>query len=145
MGIICLIYDLDVPWAEYAIQYGYNLDLMVYNENGVGGLVQVNPNQILNQMGFGKMTELQSLKGTDTMVSSAVWKELVGGQELWEKQYDLIAGSWSQNYDEVVLQIDEKERISDYTLFSLGLMDQDILLRNFDALMSGEEMEAVEQ
>lgn len=63
-----------------AIQYGYNLDLMVYNENDVGGPVQVNPIQILDQMGFGEMTELQSMMGTDTMVSSAVWQELVGGQ-----------------------------------------------------------------
>lgn len=128
-----------------AIQYGYNLDLMVYNENGVGGPVQVNPNQILEKMGFGEMTELQALMGTDAMVSSAVWQELTGGRELWDEQYELLAGNWPQAYNEVVLQVDENGTISDYTLFSLGLMDQDILLDNFEALMSGEEMEAVEQ
>lgn len=128
-----------------AIQYGYDLDLMIYNENGEGGIVQVNPNQILEQMGFGEMAELQALMGTDAMISSAVWQELTGGQELWEEQYELIAGDWPKDYNEVVLQVDENGTISDYTLFSLGLMDQDILLSNFEALMSGEEMEAVEQ
>ena len=40
-----------------------------------------------------------------------------------DEQYDLIAGSWADNYNEVMLVVDENNEIDDYTLYSLGFKD----------------------
>ena len=137
----------DCPIKDYssAIQYEYDFDLMIYNRDAEGGAVQVNPNQVLEKMGFGQMMEFQSMMGTDSMSSNDVWEELVDNSQMLEDQYELVAGSWPEAYNEVVLQVDENNNVSDFTLFSLGLMDQQQLLDNFDALMDGREMESVEQ
>lgn len=128
-----------------AIQYSYNLALNIYNQNAESGAVQVSPNQLMSKLGFGQMTELQSMMGTDTMMSSEVWTELVGNESLWQSRYELLAGSWPQAYNEVILEVDENGRVSDYTLFSLGLLDQQNLLDNYKLLLNGGEMEAIEQ
>lgn len=127
------------------VQYGYDLDINVYNENGVGGIVQVSPNQILEKIGLGEVPNLQAMVGTDAIVSSEVWTPLVGNREVWQDRYELIAGNWPQSYNEVLLQVDANGKISDYTLFSLGLMDQELLVDNYQALMNDGEMEEVKQ
>ena len=137
--------DCPIKDNSSAIQYGYDFDLMIYNRDAEGGAVQVNPNQVLEKMGFGQMLEFQSMMGTDSMSSNDVWEELVDSRQMLEDQYELVAGSWPEAYNEVVLQVDENNNVSDFTLFSLGLMDQQQLLDNFDALMDGREMESVEQ
>ncbi len=127
------------------IQYGYGFDLNIYNADGVGGIVRVNPNEILNKMGFGEMAEVQSMMGTEQMSGTTVFSPIIGGETLLNSQYEVIAGNWPQNDNEVVLELDQNGNISDYTLYSLGLMDQDELVDNYNALMSGEEVKDVEE
>lgn len=125
------------------IQYGYNLSLDIYHEGE--DIVQVNPNQILNELGFGEMVEMQSMMGTTAIASNEIWQELMEDQELLDQQYDVLQGRMPRTYDEVVLQVDEQNNISDYTLYSLGLMDRKELLDNFNAMMDGKEMKSIEQ
>lgn len=42
-----------------------------------------------------------------------------------QNQYDVIYGSWPQNYNEVVLVVDKNNEISDLTLYALGLESMD--------------------
>ena len=45
---------------------------------------------------------------------------------LLNRQYELLGNSkWPTNYDEVVLVVDRKNQINDYTLFALGLKSKD--------------------
>lgn len=127
-----------------AIQYGYNLNIHLYNPNGVGGLVQVNPNQILSKLGFEEMMSMQNSTLGSSMMNENIFEELLDNQELLKKQYDLLEGRMPENFNEVVLIINANNEISDYTLYGLGLMDQDELARNFEALMKGEEVTSVE-
>ena len=64
---------------------------------------------------------------------------------LYISQYNLLAGNWPQNYNEVVLLVDKNNQVSDYTLYSLGLKDQDELEAKYNKILSGEEIEADEQ
>ena len=48
---------------------------------------------------------------------------MLDNQELLESQYDVVAGNWPQNYNEVVLIADKNNEVSDYTLYSLGIKD----------------------
>lgn len=55
-----------------------------------------------------------------------VWDEMTDNTTLLNRQYELLGNSkWPTNYDEVVLVVDRKNQINDYTLFALGLKSKD--------------------
>lgn len=124
-----------------AIEYGYDLQLNVYNENSESGLVQVSPNQLLDELGFSTMSEMsEAFMGTISSSQNEVWNPLPESQSLRDEEYELIEGRWPSNYDEVVLAVDENHEISDYALYSLGLMDQQEVIDSFQALQDGGEV-----
>jgi putative ABC transport system permease protein len=55
--------------------------------------------------------------------------------------YDVVKGRWPENYDEVVLLIDKNNQVSDFTLYSLGILDQDELELIMKKIMAGEVIE----
>ena len=67
-----------------------------------------------------------------------VWDEMLENTSLLDSQYELVGeGSrWPQNYDEVVIVLDEDNSLNDYTLFALGLKDPSELL---DAITNGDD------
>ena len=69
-----------------------------------------------------------------------VFKELMNNKELLKNQYDLLAGSWPKKYNEVVLIVDDNNEISDYTLYALGLKDQNEIKDIMNKVMTGEEV-----
>ena len=66
-------------------------------------------------------------------------------EELLKSQYDVLAGKLPEKYNEVVLVADQNNRISDYTLYSLGLLDQDELEEKYEKIEDGEEVEESEE
>lgn len=71
-----------------------------------------------------------SLMDTLQQYGAAVnsWDELVDNQTLLNSQYELIGDSrWPTEYNELVLVVDEKNQISDYMLFILGLLSPNTL------------------
>ena len=120
------------------IQYTYNLDLQIY-KNDPNEIIQVNPNQIYESMGVDGMMGLNT--GYSMFKSyNNVFKELMNNKELLKNQYDLLAGSWPKNYNEVVLIVDDNNEISDYTLYALGLKDQNEIKDIMTKVMNGEEV-----
>ena len=73
--------------------------------------------------------------------SSDVWKELLDNEELMKSQYELLAGKWATDYNEVVLIVDEDGSISDYTLYTLGILSQDELEKEYKKMLDGEKFE----
>jgi len=138
--------DSDIKDYINAIQYGYNLDLNIYKTNDDGSVYQVNPSSVLEKIGFGDMVKAQeqssSIMSTGAMMSETdVWSEMLDNQELLESQYDVVAGNWPQNYNEVVLIADKNNEVSDYTLYSLGIKDVSELGNAMDKLKNGEKIE----
>ena len=127
--------DENSPIKDYinAVQYSYNLDLNIYKEDD-DKVVQVNPSQIFAKLGMEGMSNMM-LAETD------VWQELLDNDELLHSQYDVIAGNWPENYNEVVLIVDENNEIYDYTLYALGILDQDELEEKYQKILDGEEVE----
>ncbi len=122
-----------------AIEYDYNLNLQVYNENTDSGLVQVSPNGLLDKLGMSDMMSLQSqFMDSSTMTNDQVWLSLPESKKLRDDEYQLVEGKWPTNYNEVVLEVDENNEITDYTLYSLGLLDQDELVKNYQKILNGE-------
>lgn len=122
-----------------AIEYDYNLNLQVYNENTDSGLVQVSPNGLLDKLGMSDMMSIQSqFMDSSAMTNDQVWLSLPESKKLRDDEYQLVEGKWPTNYNEVALEVDENNEITDYALYSLGLLDQDELVKNYQKILNGE-------
>ena len=122
-----------------AIEYDYNLNLQVYNENTDSGLVQVSPNGLMDKLGMSDMMSIQSqFMDSSAMTNDQVWLSLPESKKLRDDEYQLVEGKWPTNYNEVVLEVDENNEITDYALYSLGLLDQDELVKNYQKILNGE-------
>ena len=120
------------------IVYGYNIKLNLY-KNDPDKIVRVNPTTVLDTIGMG--TSNMSSAYSSMMGSYDVFTELLDNQEFNESQYDLVAGNWPKEYNELVIILNSNNEISDYTLYSLGLLDQDDLKKQFNNMISGEKVE----
>ena len=128
--------EKDKKLNEYtnAISYSYDLNLNIYrNVNGKN--VKVNPTQVMDNLGMGLNQMQQQMMTTD------VFQELFNNDELNKQMYDVVKGRWPENYDEVVLLIDKNNQVSDFTLYSLGILDQDELELIMKKIMAGEVIE----
>ena len=122
-----------------AIEYDYSITPIIYNDNGDKGLIQVSPNGLLERLGFSDMMSLQNqfMSSSTTMANNEVWTKLPTSSVLRDEEYELVNGEWANDYNEVVLAVDENNQITDYALYSLGLMDQDELVNNYNQLLNG--------
>ena len=122
-----------------AIEYDYSITPLIYNDNGDEGLIQVSPNGLLERLGFSDMMSLQNqfMSSSTTMANNEVWTKLPTSSVLRDEEYELVNGEWANDYNEVVLAVDENNQITDYSLYSLGLMDQDELVNNYNQLLNG--------
>lgn len=115
-----------------AIGYGYDLTLQIYKDSKTD-VFQVNPSTILESLGMGSGDMSNLFMSTDS------FSELFDNQELNESMFELVAGSWPKNYNEIVLIVDDNNEIIDYTLYTLGLMNSDELKNMYRKIMNGEE------
>ena len=135
-----------------AIKYNYNLNINLYKEDTSNGVVQVNPSTVMNALGMEDMmnarenSSMSSMFGSSmtSMSNTDVWEEMLDNEELLHSQYDLVAGNWPTNYNEVVLIVNENNEISDYTLYALGLKDQNELEEKWNKVQNGETVEESE-
>ena len=134
-----------------SIEYGYDLNINLYKENTDDGIVKVNPSTVMNAFGMGEMIEARdnssvaSMFGSSMMTNTDIWFEMLDNQELLSSQYDLVKGSWPKEYNQVVLLLKEDGRIDDYTLYSLGLKNQEELEKKWKAVENGETLDETEE
>lgn len=130
-----------------SIEYGYDLNINLYRADTDNGIVRVNPSTVMNAFGMGDMIEAQnnsamsSVFGSSMMTNTDICFEMRDNQQLLESQYDLVKGNWPKQYNEVVLVLKEDGRIDDYTLYSLGLKDQNELKDKWKAVENGEKLD----
>ena len=127
-----------------AVQYQYNLSLNLYKEDTNDGIVQVNPSTVMNKIGMRSMMPMSTMNSSSNMMNTNVWQEMLDNENLLKSQYDLVAGKWPANYNEVVLIVNGDNEINDYALYSLGLKNQDELSEKMEALQKGETIEEEE-
>ena len=132
-----------------AIHYNYNLNINLYKENVDKEPIRVNPSTVMSSIGMGQMTGQESqtsmMATTGMPTNTDVWSEMLDNEELLKSQYDVVAGNWPTAYNEVVLIVSENNEITDYTLYALGLKDQEDLKTKMEAIQKGETIEMAEQ
>ncbi len=100
---------------------------------------QVNPDQTLNSMGMSMSSSVYS-----SMMSTDTFYSLPSNEDMYLDQYEVKAGRWPENSNELVLVLTESGSISDFTLYSLGLRDAVELDEMISAFMNGEDAEVPE-
>lgn len=115
------------------IQYTYDYNLQVYSADGK---VKVGMETVFEHMGdaFAGMSDLMEMGGGMGM---NVFSEMINNQSLLDQQYEVIAGEWPKEYNEVVLVVNSNNQISKMTLYMLGVLDPNEIDREMEDLMSG--------
>ena len=137
--------DNEIVKNSNAIQYQYNLNLNLYKEDTTNGIVQVNPSTVMEEMGMVTSSQTSMSNSGISIMNTNVWTEMLNNEELLHQQYDILAGNWPKNYNEVVLIVNDKNQINDYVLYSLGLKDQKELEEKMEKMKNGETLEETEE
>ena len=137
----------DIQSLVTDIEYSYATPLNVYKSDTSEGAVQVNPATVLDSLGIAMgttQTEMLSSMSGGSGTAYDVWTPLLPNRETWERDYDVVAGRMPETWNEVVIYVDKNDRISDYTLYALGLMDQSELRGMMADVIAGEKVEETE-
>ncbi|MBQ8572943.1 MAG: ABC transporter ATP-binding protein/permease [Ruminococcus sp.] len=129
-----------------SIQYGYDLDLLIYDTNTDEKIEKLNPSALFEGMISDSYSE--AISPTDYMLD--VWQELIPSKDggsispLITEQYEIVEGGgrWPENYNEVVLVVNENNEVADTALYALGLKDSDEVDDILTALSKGEAYES---
>ena len=106
-----------------AIQYDYGISPIVYTSGADGAdPVKLSPNSMTQAYGGGASSG--AMAGM-MMGTGSAFSEMIDDQDLLDSQYDVVAGRWASAPDEAVLVLSQTGKISDYTLYSIGVLDID--------------------
>jgi len=133
------------------IHYSYDFDFAFYTKDENGDIIKCDVMTLMQDamsaMYGGNYSSYFDQMGS--MYSRMdVWQELLPGEDggliapQVQADYDLLYGSWPQNYDEVMLFVDGNNEISDLMLYALGLMAHDDMEEAMVAMSKGEALEA---
>ncbi len=148
--------------AINGIQYSYNLNMLVYTESIDGTIIQSDTQELLQELlieYFGMdLSSMMSFSETFGMgggmmgpSAATMWQEMLPAKDgslinpLLEKQYDLIHGSWPNDYNEIIVVVDENNEIDDMTLYALGLKSKEDIDELANAAINKDEVEVVKQ
>lgn len=142
--------------ALAGVQYTYDTDLLIYTKNVDGSIIRSDTEELTMElmkkyagvdMYSMKAMRERSIMGSmsSAMTSSfKLWKELLSGRDgelindVIRKQYDVIYGHWPENYNEIILFVDEKNEIDDMTLYALGLKSEEEMKELMEASVNGK-------
>ena len=132
-------FDSDMGYVKY--DYGVDFDVFCNYINDPETYLKVDPFTEGIEAALGGLSGL--LGPYKDMIEQfgdmlTVWDEMLENTSLLDSQYELVGENsrWPQNYDEVVIVLDEENSLNDYTLFALGLKDTSELV---DAIMNGDD------
>ena len=120
------------------IKYSYQTQLTLYKSDTSDGVYKVNPSSIFDNMGLSQMAQNPFMAN-----SMNIWRELISKDEILKSQYDILAGRMPEDYNEVVLIVNRYNQVTDYTLYSLGILDDSELSDAIQRTIDGEKVENI--
>ena len=134
------IHDEIYPLVN-AIQYMFDITPHIYLKDSSTSIEQVNPDGIMASAGIGANSGLASMLGLGGGAGINTFTEMLGDISLFEYQFDVVAGRWPERYDELVLILSPGGRVSDFTLYSMGIRDRSELRQIMDSFMNHTDEE----
>ena len=117
------------------ILYSYSVDPNIYTVDASKKLAKLNPSNLFSSMMGGN-----SLMSSYSSMAS-IFTQMVDNREEIEGEYDVLAGRWPKEYNEMIIVLSEPNGISDLLVYSLGLRDTKELNDMVTKIMSGESVE----
>ena len=102
------------------IKYSYPTEIGIYTQTDKG-VHRVNPVSVLDEIGLGEIASSMQMNNI------SVCTELVDSETMRDSDYELVAGTSPEAYNQVVLIVNENNEVTDYTLYALGLRDTSVL------------------
>jgi len=124
-----------------AIDYSYAMDFHIFTKDKNGNIIKSDIETLMAEL-MGNNTSASNSMGM--FAAYDIWQEMLSGKDgelinpLFYEQYDLIDGEWPQNYNEIVLVVDENNEISDVVLYSLGLKTTEEMRDELQQSMQGK-------
>lgn len=117
------------PALINGITYSRGVRLNIFKQMSINNLIYYRQISAQNDM-----SSVMNFSGAD------IWQEIIDNQSFIESQYDVIAGRLPQNKDEIIIQVDKYNQITDITLLSLGVLTSksSVDTLTFDDLLSLE-------
>ncbi len=125
---------------DYAksIEYLYDVTPQIFRvTDDDKGYRQVNPDSSFTSIGFGSIGSGNSMMSS--MMSMTSFSQLPEDSNLYEDQYDVVAGRWPESYNELIVVLTENGGLTDFTGYSLGLRDPEELDDMIQNFLEGEE------
>ena len=118
-----------------AYEYGYGISPTIYSTDLEYGPLRVSPGSIMQTYMNNMQTAFVSYANMD------VFFQMMDNKELLQSQYDVVAGKWPENYDELLLVLRDPNQLNDYIVYTLGLRDPKELKDMINEVMKGNEVE----
>ena len=132
--------DSGIDQYVNSIEYGYSITPQLFSSDTEDGVRQVNPDKSFSSIGFGSATSTNGIMSS--MMSTNVFYEMPSDPDLYQDQYDVVAGTWPQSYNDVVLVLTPNGKVSDFMLYTMGLRDHSELDDMVRAFANEEEVNA---
>ena len=132
--------DSGIDQYVNSIEYGYSITPQLFSSDTEDGVRQVNPDKSFSSIGFGSATSTNGIMSS--MMSTNVFYEMPSDPDLYQDQYDVVAGTWPQSYSDVVLVLTPNGKVSDFMLYTMGLRDHRELDDMVRAFANEEEVNA---
>ena len=132
--------DSGIDQYVNSIEYSYNITPQLFSSDTEDGVRQVNPDKSFSSIGFGSATSTNGIMSS--MMSTNVFYEMPSDPNLYQDQYDVVAGTWPQRYNDIVLVLTPNGKVSDFMLYTMGLRDHSELDDMVRAFANEEEVNA---
>lgn len=152
--------------AINGVQYTYDLDMLIYTKNVDGTIIRSDTEELLAELameymdmdmsymmnmadstGMGStISDMRSMM-TGGVISMNLWQEMLPGEngetinDVLVEQYDVVYGEWPNDYDEIVLVLDQNNELDDLTIYALGLESKETTGKIIEAAVNQEELE----
>ena len=123
-----------------SIEYSYNVTPQLFSPDTDGDVVQVNPDSSFSSIGLGAGSGTNGIMSS--MMSTNIFYEMPSDPDLYENQYDVVAGKWPTGYNEVLVVLTPNGNVSDFMLYSMGLRDRSELTDMVREFSNEEEVTA---
>lgn len=149
--------------AVTGIQYGYGLDPQIYTENIDGSITKSDTEELTRRMlaeyyGMDEsaVSSMMSAGGANNIFSSMMssssgstrlWQEMLPGldgslfSDIFYDQYELVTGDWPNEYNDILLVVDENNELDEMSLYALGLISEDTISEILEATKNGESID----
>ncbi len=113
-----------------SIKYSYSISPYVYSKNN-DKIVRLNPSTMFSSF------------SSNTIYSqySNIYNEMIDDIDTLDEQFEVLAGSWPKEYNELLIVLSEKHTIADMLVYYLGLRDPQELNEMISKMMAGETVE----